>query len=290
MRLLLELQVSDKLVCFEEVGGDHRFAAEGQVLEGQIANVGILLSPQELGFTDDAGSGDGDVLEEDAGEVAGAALVLALGFRHGHADEELLQRGAWVGDADVAKDHGGTCRAFAFAAHVEDASAAPVMPFGAGIDHVAVFDDELVVRECAEDEGGAIRIIPQHHSADAEAVCIERVILRADEAVFDAGVSKWIDAIAIGAPSEDLGPSDFVGMTFLEAVDQHDGVRRGIGDGKSFYLRVAGSKNFDGLTAGLGTASEELPQRARVLQSRSGKRAVTKEADVMTVGPFGVVK
>ncbi|MBN8420051.1 MAG: hypothetical protein J0L73_14130 [Verrucomicrobia bacterium] len=57
------------------------------------------------------------------------------------------------------------------------------MPFGAGVDHVAVLDDELALRDAAQHQGGAVRIIPQHTAADAEAVHIQRVVLGADNSI-----------------------------------------------------------------------------------------------------------
>ena len=72
---LLELKPFNKLVRFEELSAAHRFAAEREVFEGEAFDAGLFAAPEDLGLADHAGGGDGDVLEEDAGEVAGAALV-----------------------------------------------------------------------------------------------------------------------------------------------------------------------------------------------------------------------
>jgi len=54
----------NELVRFEELWAAHGLPGEREVLEGQVADAGAGLAPEELRLIEDARRGDGDVLEK----------------------------------------------------------------------------------------------------------------------------------------------------------------------------------------------------------------------------------
>ena len=246
---------------------------------------------EQLGFAEDTGGGDGDVLKPDAGEVARLTpiAVLRIGFGDFHADEELLQGGPRVFDVDVAEDDTGARLALPFPAHVEDAPPAPVVPLGAGVNDIAIFHDERAIRQlrrAAEDEGRAIGIVPEHAAADAEAIDVQRIVLGAQEAVLDERVAERIDAVAIGAPCEDLRPPHLVGVIGLVRMDEHKRMRGRVRDGDAFHLGVGGADQLDGPVEPVLVLLRRRVRILGVLQPGTGQRAVAEDADMMRLAPL----
>ena len=69
-----KLSPSTNSLVLKNPGSRTGFPREREVLEGEVADAGVGLAPEDLGFTQNAGRGDGDVLEKDARQVSGVAL------------------------------------------------------------------------------------------------------------------------------------------------------------------------------------------------------------------------
>ncbi len=167
------------------------------------------------------------------------------------------------------------------------------MPFGSRVDHVAIFDHQRAagkLRNAAQHERRSVGVVPQHRAANTQAVHIQRIVLRAEEAVLDQRIAERVDAVAVRAPGEDLGPPHLVGMAQLVRVDQHQRVICRVGDGDSFHAGVRRAHHLDRSVPFVFVLGNRRFDILGMFQSGSRQRAETEDTNVMAVAPFLIGK